>query len=118
MGKNSFARTEGAIVQKKVSTVRKRGPRRLPPLNERAYYTRKEIIVTHGVSAKRLKYLMENGLPYISNGKQFIFPKALTDKYFEDAALKKLRIPSTRILDKTQRGGSQCCGAAEGDLQK
>jgi hypothetical protein len=78
---------------------RTRGLKRILPIEERAYYTRDEVCRRFGLSAKRLKLLIEEDetLPVYMNGRTQLFPKMPIDMWFEKAGRSRLA-----ILDRWQ----------------
>jgi hypothetical protein len=72
----------------------RRGKKRIPPLAERAYYTRPEVCTIFGLSAKRLAEAInsDSALPCLWNGKIQIFPKEKFKEWFELAASRRKNI--------------------------
>ena len=65
-----------------------------PVVDNRAYYTRKEITQRFGISDKRLALLVDNDstLPVIFNGKYQIFPKGPMDVWYLEQAAKRRNV--------------------------
>jgi hypothetical protein len=73
---------------------RKRSQRRIAAVEDRAYFTRREVSLRYGMSDKRLAEAMKKDpkLPVIKNGRYQIFPKAAFDSWFQAAASKRLNV--------------------------
>ncbi len=73
---------------------RARGPRRIPPIEDRAYYMRAEVCELFGFSATRLAEVVANdhSLPMVRNGRNQLFPKAAFQAWYEQAASKRVNV--------------------------
>jgi hypothetical protein len=74
--------------------IRRRGPKRVPPIEDRAYYTRTEVCARYGISDKRLAERLANDktLPMVLNGRNQLFPKAAMQAWFEAAAASRQNV--------------------------
>jgi hypothetical protein len=74
--------------------IKRRGRKRMPPIEERAYYTREEVCTRYGLSAKRLAEAIANdeALPMVRNGRNQLFPKAAMQAWYEAAAAARQNV--------------------------
>jgi hypothetical protein len=70
---------------------KKRGKKKLLPVEQRAYYTREEVCLRFGFSASRLAEIIadDNTLPMLNNGRIQLFPKEGIQAWFERAATRR-----------------------------
>jgi hypothetical protein len=76
---------------------KRRGHKRLLPLDQRAYYTREEVCRHFGFSASRLLEIIANDdtLPMLKNGRNQLFPKDGFGAWFEAAAKRRQQFHDT-----------------------
>ena len=76
------------IIQNIAPKGRRRGHKRRLPVEKRAYYTRDEVCMRFGLSAKRLAEAVatDETLPIVRNGRSQLFPKGKIEAWFEAAA--------------------------------
>jgi hypothetical protein len=74
--------------------VKRRGRKRIIPVEQRAFYTRAEACIRYGFSAGRLEEAIANdaSLPMVLNGRIQMFPKGLMDAWFEAAGRRRQNI--------------------------
>lgn len=74
--------------------VKRRGRKRMPSIESRAYYTRREVCLRFGFSDKRLAEAVASdvSLPMMLNGRNQLFPKTAFESWFEQAAAKRQNV--------------------------
>ena len=81
-------------MRRAASQVKRRGCKRIIPVQQRAYYTTAEACSRYGFSVGRLAEAIANDetLPMIRNGRIQMFPKDLMDAWFEAAGRRRLNV--------------------------
>ena len=99
MGKRTNTLTKPVLTDVPTDAPKKRRRQRRryhdrPAVDNRAFYTRKEVTQRFGISDKRLARLVENDptLPVIFNGKYQIFPKSPMDAWYLEQAAKRRNV--------------------------
>lgn len=77
----------------KAASIRQRriSHRRQTPIEDRAFYTRREFSIRFGIGDKYLNWLIEHDdtVPMILVGRNQLFPKAASETWFEMQATKR-----------------------------